>query len=239
MASAAHARRIARLIGVDDLVERLVALCAPDLRTLLLDVAQRRAGAQTAPDVLRRYEATPSFHPSSGDPDAYCRFQVAAMTALPAGFERLALAPVAPFGASSVLGRLSQDRVVTTMSGSEVVSDSTNVLVLESARRRRDAATRRVSEATRLAASHRLLRPHDGAHFGLLALCTADRDRGSFAMQIAALNEHLAWHADVIARHAPALELRVYLTDLSGGVRRDVLATRVLSLLAAAYPGVT
>jgi hypothetical protein len=53
------------------------------------------------------------------------------MDLLPEGFEELVLAPHAPLGTSSVLGGFSQDRVVTTIADSGVVSDSTNVLALD------------------------------------------------------------------------------------------------------------
>ena len=117
------------------------------------------------------------FWPSAIDPAAYRRFETWALSVLPDEFVELVLAPHAPLGTSSVLGTFSQDRVMTTTADSEVVSDSTNVLALECARRRRAPASRRGPAPTRLAASHRMLRPRDGAHFGLLALCTAGRDR--------------------------------------------------------------
>jgi len=101
---------------------------------------------------------------------------------------------------------------MTTIADTEVVSDSTNVLALECAHRRREPAARQAQAPTRLAACHRMLRPRDGAHFALLALCTAGRDRGSFALQLDALREHLDWHARVITGHAPHLKLEVLLT---------------------------
>ena len=219
-----------------DVVERLAGLPAGDLRALLLEVAARRAAARSPADVLRRYEA--SLAPAAVDAAAYRRLEGWALGALPDGFAEIVLAPHAPLGASSVLADLSQDRVLSTIADSEVVSDSTNVLALEAARRRRDATLRRRMAPVRLAASHRLLRPRDGAHFGLIGLCTADRDRGSFATQAQALREHIDWHLRVITRHAPGLSLEVLLTDLSGGGRRAPLDTGVLQPLRATWPAV-
>lgn len=68
---------------------------------------------------------------------------------------------------------------------------------------------RRGAAPVRLAASHRVLRPRDGAHFGLIGLCSAGRDRGSFALQAQALREHLGWHLAVITRHLPGTSLEV------------------------------
>ena len=158
------------------------------------------------------------------------------MEALPPGFIELSLAPLAPLGASSVLADFSQDRVMTTIADSEVVSDSTNVLALECALRRRALVSRRASE-TRLAAAHRVLRPREQSHFALIGLCTAGRDRGSFEMQLRALREHLDWHLRVLSCELPSVDLEVRVTDLSGGVHRATLDQRLLQPLDAAWPG--
>jgi len=239
MPAGSHLARIARTVGADgELFARLAALQAADLRAAFLDVAARRAARLRPADVLKRYETVGTVQPSSADPAAQRRFECSAMELLPDGFVELLLAPHAPLGASSVLGGFSQDRILTTIADTEVVSDSTNVLALECARRRRDPRARRESEPTRLAAVHQLLRPHDGAHFRLVALCTAGRDRGSFAMQTQALREHLEWHVAVITRHAPALALDVRVTNLSNGSRRPVLDEQLLQPLRAAWPAI-
>jgi hypothetical protein len=227
-----------RALGGDEAIERLVGLPAGDLRALLLEVAARRARARRPVDVLRRYEHEASFAPAPVDAAAYRRLEDRAFSALPDGFVEIVLAPHAPLGTSSVLGDLSQDRVLSTIADSEVVSDSTNVLALEAARRRRDAKVRRGAGSVRLATSHRLLRPRDGAHFGLIGLCTADRDRGSFAMQVQALREHIAWHLELITGQAPDLSLEVRLTDLSGGPRRAPLDTELLGPMRETWPAV-
>lgn len=92
------------------------------------------------------------------------------------GYEAVLLSPVAPLGVSSVLAPGSQDRILSTIRGSEVVSDATNVLALECATRLRRNPTARV----RLCTVHQLLRMQptgDGAghtkHFRLLMLAEA------------------------------------------------------------------
>jgi hypothetical protein len=87
--------------------------------------------------VLRRYEHEESFAAAPVDAAAYRRLECWAFGALPDGFVEIVLAPHAPLGTSSVLADLSQDRVLSTIADSEIVSDSTNVLALEAARRRR------------------------------------------------------------------------------------------------------
>jgi hypothetical protein len=234
-----HLERIARRIATDgDLFARLAALQAADLRAVLLEVAARRAATLRPADVLRRYETMVILQPSSVDAAAHRRFEASAMAMLPEGFVELLLSPHAPLGASSVLGGFSQDRILTTIADTEVVSDSTNVLALECARRRRDPHVRSDATPTRLAACHQLLRPRDGAHFRLLALCSAGRDRGSFEMQTQALREHLHWHLRVITEHAPWLAVEVLVTDLSAGARRAILDERLLRPIRADWPAI-
>ena len=80
-----------------------------------------------------------------------------------------------------------------------MVSDSTNVLALECALRRRAAlrAAARARERVRLCASHRLVRaqtfdsPAAFAHFRVFALCTAGRDEGWHRFELDSLAEQL------------------------------------------------
>src|SRR4051794_16741117 len=149
------AARVARDAGVDDLVDILSErVDGPDLASLLLAVFRRRAARRTPAQVLERYQSDRFVRPSSVAPESLDAINSAALAALPPGFERLELSPVCPLGTSSVLGGISQDRVVATVRNTEVVSDPTNVLALECALRRR--ADR--SATVKLAATQRALR---------------------------------------------------------------------------------
>jgi len=233
------ARVLRALRAESDLPFRLAALHGADLRALLLEVVARRAAARTPADLLRRYELSPQLHPSAVVPADLRKLEAAALARLPDGFTEVTLPPHAPLGVSSVLGRFSQDRVLSTVADTEVVSDSTNVLALECARRRRRLVARGPEQQVRLAASHRLLRPREDAHFGLLALCSAGRDSGSFQFELDALTEHISWHLRVIVEYAPQLALTVRLTDLSDGRRRAALQHDLLEQLAPAWPTVS
>jgi|tagenome__1003787_1003787.scaffolds.fasta_scaffold20915160_3 hypothetical protein len=190
------AARVARDAGVDDLVDILSErVDGPDLASLLLAVFRRRAARRTPSQVLERYQSDPFVRPSSLAPAALDAIVAAAVAALPPGFERLELSPVCPLGTSSVLGGISQDRVVATARGTEVVSDPTNVLALECAVRRRGDRTTTV----RLAAAHRALRatPTEEPftpHFGLFTLCTAARAGDEDSM----LAEHVTFYARLL-----------------------------------------
>jgi hypothetical protein len=194
------AARIARDAGVDDLVEILSErIESPDLASLLLAVFRRRAARRTPAQVLERYENDRFVRPSAVASAALDAVHAAAVAALPHDFERLELSPVCPLGTSSVLGDISQDRILATARNTEVVSDPTNVLALECAlRRRADRCT-----TVKLAASQRALRATPTAepytpHFRLFALCTAGRKGDEETM----LGEQLTFY-DRVLRDTP------------------------------------
>jgi hypothetical protein len=194
--------RIERESGVSGLVTLLAERLAPtDLQSLLLEVARRRAAATTPASILRRYEESRFVRPT----EATARdVEAAAFAALSPVFERVVLSPVTPLGTVSSLAPVSQDWVVATMRGTEVVSDPTNVLALECAlRRRRDRES-----PVHLAASHRTLRaqafaPPFSQHFQLFALCSAGRAADETRLR----EEHLAVYARLFDTLGASFEL--------------------------------
>lgn len=199
--------RIERELGMPGLAEVLATRLAPtDLWSLLLAVARGRAAATTPADVLHRYATDRLTGPADTDPARLDDLVRTALQELPPSFDRIELSPVCPLGTSSVLGGISQDWVVTTFRGGEVVSDPTTVLALECALRRRTDR----SWPVRLCASHRVLRgqrfePPFGQHFRLLTLCSAGR--------AGAEEELLAEHVGFYRRFLDGLELGVVSVD--------------------------
>jgi hypothetical protein len=207
-------RRIERAAGVEDLAGVLERLAPTDLQSLLLEVYRRRARGLTPKAVLDQYERNRFVTPAAAAADRLLELDRRAYSLLPDGYEPVELAPVAPLGASSVLGAVSQDWAVATARNTEVVSDSTNVLALEAAlRRRRDRAT-----PVKLAASHRLLRVQDYAgsaaqHFRLLALVAAGRGP---EFEVASVVEQLEFFRRLLG------EVRIALTPLASGLAESV-----------------
>jgi hypothetical protein len=239
--------RIERKAGLPGLADALAGLAPTDLQSLLLSVYARQAAALTPAAVLRRYETDRFASPAAADPRALAAFDVRAGELLGAlGYAGVELSPVAPLGTASVLGPVDQNNVMTTIRTSEVVSDPTNSLALECAVRRRARlrADPRDAQPVRLYASHRLVRtqlftgPRQYPHFRLLALTTAGRDIGAFGFETTSLAEQLDTLIRLAAPVPPgdALALRVTVTDLSGGVRREALHDRVIVPLRQRYP---
>lgn len=144
---------------------------------------------------MQRWRQDRYVTPSASDPREVSRTEARLWELLPEEFTGVELSPVTPLGTCTALGPVSQNRVISTIRGSEVVSDPTNVLAVEAAWRRREAIPR--EDPVHLACCQPVLRaqPFDapGAfqHFRLFALVTSARDRGSAATEAAMLVTHL------------------------------------------------
>lgn len=240
--------RIVRDLGVPGLVELLGRRLPPtDLQSLLLAVYRRRAAELTPSDLLERYEQNAFSHPSAIDPRALLELDRLTFALLPDDWERVELAPVCPLGTTSVLGELSQNRAVATVRNTEVVSDSTNVLALECARRRRRVRRTKgdVSAQIKLCASTRLLRSQPYAtpflpHFRLLGLVTAGRDTGSNRFELEAAIEHVDFYLRLLRGVADlgfgVNRLEVSITDL--GIPNSSLEPGVIEPLARQHADV-
>src|SRR5437763_1100886 len=112
--------RIARKAGSTELVEMLSErLSASELTSLLLEVAARSAGALKPSDVRRQYEGDRFVRPSHADPRLLNAIERAAFDAA-VGFEAITPAPLAPLAACASVATVSQNKIVSTMRGSEV-----------------------------------------------------------------------------------------------------------------------
>jgi hypothetical protein len=125
---------------------------------------------------------------------------------LPEDFISLDLSPVTSLGTSSLMGPVNQNIIISTIRNCEVVSDVTNVMALECAKRRLEFLQQDKKSTTqvKLATAQRQMRTQPvqdknfTAHFKIFALCTAGRDEGSDRFEHSALLEHIGFYFRVI-----------------------------------------
>jgi hypothetical protein len=212
-------KRLDRAAGVEDIAGALERLAPTDLQSLLLEVYRRRASGLTPKALLNQYEQNRFVAPAVSNPSELLEFDRRALSLIPAEYQPIELSPVAPLGAAAVLGKLSQDWAISTARNTEVVSDSTNVLALECALRRRvDRKTQ-----AKLITSHRLLRGQAyGAaaaqHFRLLGLAAAGRGD---AFGIAAVVEQLEFFVRLLG------DVHIMLTPLDDGALSEAVCERM------------
>jgi hypothetical protein len=237
--------RIEREAGIPGLASILAERLPPtDLQSLLLEVYRLRSSQRLASEILADYESDRFVRPSAVSPVRLVAWEQTAFAALPPEFQPLELSPVCPLGASSVIAGVDQNWAVATSRNTEVVSDSTNVLALECALRRRQLlrADPKSTAPVHLAASHRLLRaqqfsgPLSVSHFSLFCLCSAGRDQGSLRFELAALALHIRFYLTTLrAFLGKAVPLHLSLTDYKTEPRVDLLQAALLDPVAAEF----
>ncbi len=224
--------------GLDEAAYAALAehLPASRLWSLLLDVMEQRAGQRGASTLVQQWDRDGFTALCSIDQRTLLALDQHLLDAASA-FESVELSPLAPLGACSVIGLASQNKVVSALRGTEVVSDPTNVLALECARRLRANPV----QVVRLATSHRCVRaqelpkqPGFAPHFRMFCLATAGREEPDHDFAVRALIEHIVTLTSALDRleaHGYAFADRV--VTVLATPARDAVGDRV----ASAIPG--
>ena len=208
----------------------------------LLAAARSEADRRRPADLLAQWAADPTVRPSAIDLRTSVAYDMLALDAAE-GYEALLLSPVAPLGVSSVLAPGSQDRILSTIRGTEVVSDATNVLALECATRlRRDPA-----EHVRLCTVHQLLRMQPigdevghTKHFRLLMLADAGAGQPEDGFEVGAVIAQLRVYRRLLdsAAHAHGLVWERPVAVVRSNDVLRAIGPRIRSALEDAFPEV-
>jgi hypothetical protein len=225
-------------IGAEAYAALADGMLASEVWSLLLDLFERRAAQREPVDLVRQWERDRFTSPAIVDQRTMTALD-AHLLAAAAGFEALELSPLAPLGACSVVGPTSQNKIVSALRGTEVVSDPTNVLALECARRLREKPRRTI----RLATSHRCVRaqpapkgPGYSQHFRLFCMVTGGHERKDQEFVTDSLVEHIVTHLaalDRLEQHGyafPHRQLKVLATP-----DRAALGDRIAAALEATH----
>jgi hypothetical protein len=191
-------------LGQEALDALACGLPASELWSLLLSVMEARAQQRGGATLREQWRNDRFVQPCPVDQRTLHEVEGHLLQAASA-FEALALSPIAPLGVCSAVALASQNKILSTARGTEVVSDPTNVLALECARRLREDGSVQV----RLATSHRCVRaqalpklPGFAAHFQMFCLVSAAHERPNRAFLVSALAEHINTHLAALERLA-------------------------------------
>jgi hypothetical protein len=207
-------------------------LAPSELWSLLLEVFGRRAERRKPAEVLRQWDRDGFTRPAAIDQRTFVEVD-SHLLAAAHRFEAIELSPIAPLGACSAIGLASQNKIVSALRGTEVVSDPTNVLALECARRIRA----REAEPIRLATCHRCVRaqpfpkkPGFAPHFRIFCLASAGLEQKDHAFVEGALVEHIETHLAAMDRLAqngyafPPRSVNILATPARGAIADRVAA---------------
>jgi hypothetical protein len=177
-------------------------MSASELWSLLLEVFSARASRRTPASLMEQWQRDGFVRLSPVDQRTLMAVD-AELLAAADRFEAVELSPLAPLGVCSVVGLASQNKVVSALRGTEVVSDPTNVLALECARRLRvDAAA-----VVRLATCHRAVRAQPvpkqtgfSQHFRIFCLASGGREQKDQAFVVSELATHISTYVAALDR---------------------------------------
>jgi hypothetical protein len=174
--------------------ERLASeLSGSELQSVLLEVMRRRAAARSPADVLAHYGRDAMCRPAAVDQRTAVAIDGHFLAAAD-GFEAVELSPVAPLAACSAVAVTDQNRVLSALRSTEIVSDPTNVLALECALRLRAAP----GAAVHFATSQRVLRAQPvpkvagyAPHFRIVVLASGGTEAKDHAFSTGTLAFHV------------------------------------------------
>ncbi len=199
--------------------DQLAGASPSECLPLLLEVARQQAERRRPVDLTRQLASDGFVTPSSLDLRLAHELDGIGLAAA-SEFSALLLSPLAPLGTCAVVSPTSQNRVVSTARGTEVVSDPTNVLALECARRLAEDRTQTVRLCTvqQVVRAQRFSsKPGWSQHFKMLALATAGAGRPDHAFEVDAI----ALQVEVVLRVIDAWAARPDAAPL--GPRRATL----------------
>ncbi len=171
---------ISKELGVSNLLEILSVAPMRRLRVIRKRVFKNKAKAKKATELLQEYEKNQRFLGiSSISQEKLLQNSLIFHETVQSVFESVQTSPIAPLGLNSVLSSVSQNNILSTISGSEVVGAFTNQLALECSLRRKQRAKRGDTSPVHLNTTGRVLRlqPFDEdkgymQHFCIFALCS-------------------------------------------------------------------
>lgn len=166
---------IVELVGRAAFDQLSQKLSGSQLHSLLLEALRRRAAARKPAEVLAQYARDSFCRPAGIDQRTGVALD-AELLAAAEDFEAIELSPVAPLATCSAVALTAQDRVLSALRSTEIVSDPTNVLALECALRLRSSR----EQAVHLVTSQRVIRaqavppvPGFNQHFRIFVLASA------------------------------------------------------------------
>ncbi|MFA6430143.1 MAG: hypothetical protein WC229_03250 [Candidatus Paceibacterota bacterium] len=204
-------------------------LNSSELGSVLMGICNKRIGKLTPRDLMENYNGNRFTVPSKIDVVELKRVELFLMSNLPEGFDLVEISPIVPVGSSSVLTNINSKTALQTIRSTEVVSDSTISMSLESARRKMEDSRWETSERKdigdiKLANSCRVLRlqkfyqKHLCQHFSAFNLTSSGRNIGQQGFEEQAMHTHLDYWLGILGKMDnlgfEIKNIKVYLSDI-------------------------
>lgn len=217
-----------------DLIDKLTEELSPsELHSLLLEIYRVQSEKVSPQELMKAYTKNRFVVPSSVDALAFAKATVELLEiARKHDFEALELSPLAPFGNCSAIAPVDQNKVISSVRGTEVVADATNVMALEAALRRKQNGFN--EETVHLCSVHRHVRAQSISgkgltpHFKLFCAVSAGKDTGNLTFEKKTLLSHLTFYKNYLVQSLGLQEVIIIIKGLKGEVTEDTVHSKKL-----------
>lgn len=231
-------RNLLKKIQCEHLLDLLERLSISELNSLFLEIFRRRAVVQTPSSIVNAYRENRFVKPSNVNPIAFLHLELSLLQlAAERQFTPLLLSPLAPLGSCSVIALADQNKIVSSIRGTEVVADATNVLALEAAQKRR--ASNFDDAIINLCTVHRHVRAQAlkgkgfTAHFGVFCAVSSGKDTGHLEFELKVLEKHLSlYHEFLTVKSGLKILITIKVISDTNAALYDSLAQQISKRLA-------
>jgi hypothetical protein len=209
--------KIEKKVGIENITDIfLEKLTSPELNSWLLELFNRKSKKIKPSKLIQEFNTNRFVRPSSLDLVEFKKEELDWLdNAKNIGFETIILSPLTPFGTCSTVAFVDQNNIVSATRGTEIISDSTNVLAVKAASEIKKNNKRGL---IKYCTTHRQVRgqfftnPAHSAHFGLYCMITAGRDLGESKFELLNLSEHLNYYYEMLSKRFDnhKILLRIY-----------------------------
>lgn len=213
---------------ISDISDLLSGKIEPtDLQSFLLRVYENLVARIDIRNISRQRESNRFVQPCGISQREIIDFDKLIYESVPKIFNPVELSPVNPIGLNSVLSKINQKNVLSTIRNVEVVADVTTALALECAKLRSIAIRNNPMsvEESHFCTSHRSIRlqqfekiPEFTPHFRAFGACSAGRDVGYEKFEAENLIRHISIYLNIL-REAErngyfTQDIAVYISDI-------------------------
>lgn len=207
--------RIKKKLGNGDFYEQITnGLSGTEFNSILLDIFDRRASRISNQALLASFEKNRFTGFAKNNAIKAREMELDWLKQADAnGFNVVSLSPVAPLGTCSAMATVSQHKVLSSVRGTEVVADATNVLALQIASELKHTGDK--NKIVKYATVHRHIRaqyfdnPNYSAHFAAFCMVTGGYDRGNYDFEMEQLEQHIKILLELIKKEFPANDISI------------------------------
>jgi hypothetical protein len=191
--------KILQRIDQPDLVRILTEdLTGTELNTILLDVFSDASSKLSPPLLLNRYQSNRFVKPADLPVLELKRMELDMLELFKRlSFEPIELSPVSVLGSCSVVATTEQDKVLSSLRGTEVLADATNSIALHICDLKQNKSLFSRKDMISFSTVQRHIRTQQitgkgfTPHFKIACLVTAGTDTGSFSFEKESLLQHI------------------------------------------------